>query len=72
MECRHQQIHILEWQVKIPAYGEARDRAIININALPYTIIAFQELVHPASITKVKYDRHHDIIQGLGCGMRNL
>jgi len=48
--------------------AKARDRSVININALPYTVIAFQELVHPASITKVKYDRHHDIIEGLGCG----
>ena len=71
MKCRHQQINILEREVKIPADKGIGAHTVEEVNALPHPMIRFQEVVDTSFCSDIKDDRNEDVVQSLGCSMGN-
>ena len=67
MKSCHQQINILEREVKIPADKGIGAQPVVKVNALSYTIIHFQEIIDASFRSDIQDDRNEDVVQSLGC-----
>jgi len=71
MKCRHQKIYILERQVKIPADKGISAHTVIQVNALPYSMIRFQKIVDASFCPYIQDNGNEDVVQRLGCRVGN-
>ena len=62
MKCRHQQINILEREVKIPADKRIGTHPVVNVNSLPYTMICFQEMVYASFCPDIQDDGYKNVV----------
>ena len=72
MKRGHKKADILKWQVIRFTYKLIGEYTIININALPYSVIAFKQVFDATFGTNVKDYRCDDIVQSLRRSMRHF
>jgi hypothetical protein len=71
MKSCHQQINILEREVKIPADKGIGADTVVKVNTLPYAMIHFQQIVDTSFRSDIQDDRNEDVVQSLGCCVGN-